>query len=128
MTAARWLEAAGYPDAAAELARAARRPLAGFWTDARLEALLRASVAAGRWAEVEGSRPEDDKWNLAVLCLNTAEFLAAKGLHLMAPRTLEPEAHQSAHVKRRVALLAEALLDLLEPGWRRKITMLRLVR
>lgn len=119
--AARYLEGAGFPEAAEELAKAAREPLAqrAFWTDARAEALAR--VARLRQMPLTS----DEKTDLAGLLLALGQFVAGRGLLVLAEQQKKPTSEQSIHIMRSVAMLAGLLLDLTEPEWRHKLSALR---
>ena len=119
--AARYLEGAGFLEAAEELAAAAREPLRerGFWDESMLEALARVT----RLSQLPLTG--DAKTDAASLMLALGQFGAGRGLLLLAEKQREPTSAERVHVTRTVARLAALLLDLTEPGWRHKLATLR---
>jgi len=121
----RWLELAGYPDAAIELRKATLQPAEqlGPWSRAKLEALLRVQVLYPRRllpaeSDHEGIRLASDLEALA-------SFAGGKSLVLLGASSLEsdhelvPTPEQFARFYSALGLLASAVLDVTEPEWRR---------
>lgn len=108
MQAARWLESAGYHDAAAALTHAARGKLKAFWTHVRVSAFTRMTADA----EAEAKEP----FATAELLFATADFLQQKAaaIHGMSRLTNE----QAVRIRKILAVLAVAVLDLADPDWK----------
>lgn len=114
-TAANYLEAAGYPEAAAELHRAARSRSAGawIWTPHRLAAWTRAV------REAKGIHSKY-YWSLAIDLYVLLEFCSRQAFALMKSPGRIIDNAKLAPLHRAIADLSAALLDITEPGWRRK--------
>lgn len=121
----RWLESAGYPDAAVELRRAALPPdeQLGTWHRAKLEALLRVQVLYPR--RLLPAAPEHEGIRLASDLEALASFAGGKALVLLgaasldSARELVPTSKQFARFYNALGELALAVLDVTEPEWRR---------
>lgn len=111
--AARWLDAQGYHDAAAALSRASRTSLRSFWTEVRLQAF---TIAMKYDRAPDFST--DERIATGATLSNAATFLRVAGLLLMLDGMQRVSSANALRIRRAIALLAVAVLDVIDEDWR----------